>query len=114
MYMNEQTFELSETPTKGYIQVDDLIAPTLQILNLKGYRTAWSCSGHVREDCDSAYILFEFGEITPEELPSGWFWEEDGHMEYQYISRSPDDLIREITDVMRKLSDWAESLPSTY
>ena len=114
MYMDEKTFELSTEPMKHGVQIDDLIAQTIQTLNLKGYRTAWCCSGHVKEGFDSAYIQFEFGEITPEELPSGWFWEEDGHMLYQYTSCEPDDLDREITEVMRELHKWAESLPSTY
>ena len=114
MYMDEKTFELSAEPMEHGVKIDDLIAPTIQILNLKGYRTAWCCSGHVRKSFDSAYILFEFGEITPGELPSGWFWEEDGHMLYQYTSCEPDDLDREITEVMRELHKWAESLPSTY
>ena len=114
MYMDEETFELSAEPMKHGVQIDDLIAPTIQILNLKGYRTAWSCSGHVREGFNSAYIQFEFGGITPEELPDGWFWEEDGHMLYQYESYSPDDLKQEIEAVMKDLFKWAEALPSTY
>ena len=113
MYMDEKTFDLSIEPKEHWVQIDDLIAPTIQTLNLKGYRTAWSCSGHVREGFDSAYILFEFGEMTPEELPEGWFWEEDGHMIYQYESCSPDDLNQEISEVMDELFKWAESLPST-
>lgn len=114
MYMDEKTFELSDKPMEHGVQIDDLIAPTIQILNLKGYRTAWSCSGHVREGFDCAYIQFEFGEITPEELPDGWFWEEDGHMQCQYVSSSPDDLNSEIEEVMDTLFKWAKSLPSTY
>ena len=114
MYMDEETFELSAEPMKHGVQIDDLIAPTIQILNLKGYRTAWSCSGHVREGFDSAYIQFEFGMITPEELPTGWFWAEDGHMQYQYVSCFPDDLSWEIVEVMDMLFKWAKALPSTY
>ncbi len=114
MYMNEKTFELSTEPIEHGVQIDDLIAQTIQTLNLKGYRTAWCCSGHVKEGFDSAYIQFEFGEITPEELPSGWFWEEDGHMQHQYASCSPDDLKQEIEEVMCDLLNWAEALPSTY
>ena len=114
MYMNEMTFDLSTVPIEHGVQIDDLIAQTIQTLNLKGYRTAWCCSGHAKEGFDSAYIQFEFGEITPEELPSGWFWEEDGHMQYQYVSCSLDDLNQEIGKVMNDLLYWAEALPSTY
>ena len=114
MYMNEKTFELSTELIEHGVQIDDLIAQTIQTLNLKGYKTAWCCSGHAKEGFDSAYIQFEFGEITPEELPSGWFWEEDGHMQHQYASCSPDDLKQEIEEVMCDLLNWAEALPSTY
>lgn len=114
MYMNEKTFELSAETMEHGVQIDDLIAQAIQTLNLKDYRTAWCCSGHVKEGFDSAYIQFEFGEITPEELPSGWFWEVDGHMQYQYASCSPDDLKQEIGAVMKDLFKWAEALPSTY
>ena len=114
MYMNEKTFELSTEPIEHGVQIDDLIAPTIQTLNLKGYRTAWCCSGHAEKGFGSAYIQFEFGEITPEELPDGWYWEEDGHMQYQYVSFSPNDLTQEISEVMNELLKWAESLPSTY
>ena len=114
MYMNEKTFELSTEPTEYGVQIDDLIAQTIQILNLKGYKTAWCCSGHAKEWFHSAYIQFEFGEITPEDLPAGWFWEEDGHMQYQYVSSSQDDLNQEIAEVMSDLFKWAEALPSTY
>ena len=114
MYMDEKTFELSTKPLEHGVQIDDLMAQTIQTLNLKGYRTAWSCGGHVREDFSRAYIAFEFGEITPEELPDGWFWEEDGNMQYEYVSCEPDALEKEISEVMKELVDWAESLPSTY
>jgi len=52
--------------------------------------------------------------ITPEELPTGWFWAEDGHMQYQYVSCFPDDLSWEIVEVMDMLFKWAKALPSTY
>ena len=114
MYMNEKTFDLSTKPIENGVQIDDLIAQTIRTLNLKGYKTAWCCSGHVKEGFDSAYIQFEFGEITPEELPAGWIWVEDGHMVYQYESCTPDDLSREIAEVMDDLFEWAKALPSTY
>ena len=114
MYMDEKTFELSAEPMAHSVQIDDLIAETIQTLNLKGYRTAWCCSGHAREYFDIAYIQFGFGEITPEELPSGWYWIEDGQMQYEYVSCELDDLEQEIEEVMSELLNWAESLPSTY
>ena len=34
----------------GYVEIDELIAPSIQILNLKGYITEWCCSGHALKD----------------------------------------------------------------
>jgi len=35
-------------------------------------------------------------------------------MVYQYESCTPDDLSREIAEVMDDLFEWAKALPSTY
>ena len=49
--IDKETFEIytTETPdilNDGYFECDDLIAPTISILNVKGYTTTSSCSGH--------------------------------------------------------------------
>lgn len=39
-------------PTKvEVIQCDDLIAPLIRLLNMNGYKTAFSCSGHMYNNC---------------------------------------------------------------
>jgi hypothetical protein len=52
--MHEKTFDiyhndLSIVPD-GYVQIDELIAPSIQILNRKGYITIGCCSGHSFKD----------------------------------------------------------------
>ena len=50
-YMNCKTFEIymevqdEKTPNDWFF-VDDMIAPSIQLLNRKGYTTAFCCAGH--------------------------------------------------------------------
>ena len=114
MFIREDTFEITREPTGKCFEVDDLIAKTIQKLNLKGYITAFCCSGHVENRYpEYAYISFWFGEITPEQLPSGWYWVKDGLMEYEYKSTSQEELKIEIYSVMGKLESGAKGLPDT-
>lgn len=114
MYMNLKTFELRHDYKNAYVEVDDLIAPSIQLLNQKNYITSACCSGHIEEDPSCAYIQFDFGEMTPEVLPEGWYWEEDGLMYYEYLSTEKKQLEMEIHDTMRKLYEWAWGLPDAH
>ena len=115
MYINKDTFEITNSSDIGSFQVDDLIAEVIQKLNIKGYRTAFCCSGHYDSKYrpERAYIEFQFGEITPEYLPNGWCWEHDGHMEYKYVSTDAGELKEEISSIMEKARQWVDTLPST-
>ncbi|ELK4134493.1 TPA: hypothetical protein K8096_002527 [Staphylococcus pseudintermedius] len=54
---------------KGKQRIDFLIAPTIHILNSKGYKTKFSCSGHLKnKQWRHTYILFkDYNE--PNSLP---------------------------------------------
>lgn len=114
MYINKETFEITSSFDDGSFQVDDLIAELIQTLNIKGYRTAFCCSGHHDSGYipERAYIEFQFGGITPEYLPDGWCWEHDGHMEFEYAASNEEDLRKEIFTTMDKAKQWADTLPS--
>lgn len=90
--------------------IDELILPAIQILNDRGYHTTASCSGHVDKGYQCAYIQFAWGEITPETLPEGWRWAEDGLMEYMYQNDFNND---DIEIVMLSLCEWAKTLSNT-
>jgi hypothetical protein len=113
MYISEDSFEILENPCENSFEVDDLIAPAISLLNKRGYVTAWCCSGHAEheERPMHAYISFWFGETPPETIPEGWYWESDGHMEYEYENTEPDTLGEEIIRVMDDLTAWAGGLP---
>lgn len=115
MYIRSDTFELSSCKTDDCFEVDDAIAEIIVVLNRKGYRTAFCCSGHpdAGHDPEVAYIQFEFGGITPETLPDGWYWESDGQMEYVYDTADPKALEKTIIKVMKNLLMWAYDLKNT-
>jgi len=52
--MHEETFNIynrdQDIMPDGYVAIDDLIAPAIQVLNRKGYLTAGCCSGHPFSD----------------------------------------------------------------
>ena len=116
--MNFCTFDLSEyalSHNAYWCEIDDAIAEPVSLLNKKGYRTAFCCSGHADSghNPEVAYIQFEFGGITPETLPDGWYWESDGQMEYVYDTADPKELEKTIIKVMKNLLIWANDLPKT-
>ena len=50
-YMHSQTFDIIYNSNidgylDDYFEIDDYIAKPVQILNLKGYKTRFCCSGH--------------------------------------------------------------------
>lgn len=121
-YMDVETFNIVDSSIicdldlSNCCELDDEIAEVIGILNKKGYRTAFCCSGHSKSQHEQevAYIQFGFGEITPEKLPEGWKYIEDGHMEYTYTSFSVKELEHEIATVMAQLYIWACDLPELY
>lgn len=114
MYMNIRSFELLDHPERGYVKVDDLIAPAIRLLNLKNYITSACCSGHSRLVPEYAYIQYDFGEMTPERLPDGWFWDGDGQMYFEYLSQPGPEREQEIRKTMNALYEWAQDLPDAH
>jgi len=80
-YMHKKTFEITQSSGDGskipqeYFEIDDLIAPSVQILNRKGYITAGCCSGHwYTRGISESYVMFEEGVSLQglPELPDGF------------------------------------------
>lgn len=48
IYMNKKTYELSVNGNDNgeYIEIDEAIAQAISLLNMKGYKTSFCCSGH--------------------------------------------------------------------
>ena len=59
------------------VYIDELIYPTILLLNQNGYTTEFCCSGHMKEDSIQCYILF--AQETSDKIiqsfpvfPEGW------------------------------------------
>lgn len=63
-YMNLKTFEIwAESNIDGFhdehIEIDEVIAPVIRELNLKGYKTKFCCSGHPYTSLNEAFTNSE-------------------------------------------------------
>ena len=124
-YLNRKTFQIIKYGDRRIerlwaenFHVDDLIAPTIQILNRRGYFTAGCCAGEHSIPADgvwdyqhvfgTCWILFKEGVSLPS-LPPGF------HIEpYEILPSSV--CIAKICDTqhekaMNQLYEWALNLP---
>ena len=135
---------------KGHVKLDEDIAPIIRELNLKGYKTKGSCSGHpyyslneaflrsnesarklsgfieaentgqgeypiktlfVATD-DELYISFDGvnKDDFPVPLPTGFRWDDDNTIRYDYNETGTYELIAERLNVCKTLYVWARTL----
>ena len=59
--------DLKPTP-EDYFECDDMIAPTISLLNRKGYKTCFCCGGHPFPFIDNGVVD---RELTPADLAEG-------------------------------------------
>ena len=145
VFIHKNTFDVIRTDlsrimqSNDYFAVDELIAPTIQILNRKGYITEFSCSGHpfpyitegymnhdperkifeTRDEYSAAtYISFKEGIFLPH-LPPG-FVVDDGDdsqaklvitKKYRNFNKDFFEKARNILESMEELYKWALDLP---
>jgi hypothetical protein len=96
------------------IELDELIAPAIVLLNQKGYHTKYCCSGHWYQAFPEAYIYF-YDDCVPNTIPQSFRWcereNEKNTIRTRYqindIESDYDFVIR----VNKELFIWAENLP---
>lgn len=94
--------------------VDELILPTIIVLNKKGYKTLLSSSGHMYGEDQGPYIIFK--DCHDFRIPTGFHM--INHQGNTRISRlfngfiSLQVLLKEIVRLNLNLSEWAISLPN--
>lgn len=95
--------------------VDYLIAPILEELDKKGYKTKYSCSGHWDKQPYQTYIYFMY-DYGFENLPKGFNLkkEDDGCIIEAKIhsQQSTNVVISALTSSLNNLYEWAVSLPN--
>lgn len=60
------------------VEMDENMIAPIKVLNEKGYRTSFCCSGHVDRDYFGGYIAFHPSVVPylPDSTPAGWEWDE--------------------------------------
>jgi hypothetical protein len=102
------------------IELDEMITPTIIMLNKKGYMTSYCCAGHIDKNC--GYISFHYYDDMDEEmfLPKGYpewtyrFPQEKSDV-FRWKFESEDftgERIKEIGEVHKMIYNWAAELDS--
>lgn len=94
------------------IEVDDLMLPTIKILNEKGYYTRYCCSGHYTQNGgDNCYIMFE-DEVKFSSLPKGFKYDKGAIKNTIRRNFKSEDyeLFKEINLCANELLEWAIGL----
>ncbi|MED1125399.1 hypothetical protein [Bacillus atrophaeus] len=102
------------------VEIDDILVPTIILLNQKGYYTESCCSGHLEDLTRTSYIIFnEVVEKLPS-VPRGFrlsaMLAEEGQKRLtiaKHITVSPDSVIvfQDILNTALQMYAWAISLP---
>ena len=82
-YIDSKTFDIIENP--DFFKVDYDIAETISVLNKKGYRTIFSCSGHNRNGFLSHTIK------DPIQYYEGWIKKHDGNSNAHIVDKDDHD-----------------------
>ena len=104
------------------VQIDEMLLPTISLLNKKGYRTAFCCSGHTYDLLSNPYMFFETyicfeNHVKLPNLPEGFNYTGDFYGGRFSISKN---IFDDWTDTYRqaevlknnlKLLEWATELP---
>jgi hypothetical protein len=97
--------------------IDELLLPTIRMLNQKGYTTSYCCSGHFSEGKEAAgYITFAIDNTTKmcRSLPKGFKVDPDPpigvHLRWEFQEADECALHRAILKRSSELLSWAERL----
>lgn len=85
-------------------EIDDNIIDTLRLLNGKGYKTKFSCGGHVDGRIIYIYVLF-WDEHKFDTLPDGF--NAKGQQVYCYLKKADQDIIDSRVEA---LYEWARKV----
>lgn len=93
------------------VELDELIAPTIILLNLKGYYTKYCCSGHWYDDCLSPYIYFH-EDFLPGSIPNGFTLDNptSSTIRARYDENSEESKYDFVIRVNKELHNWALEL----
>lgn len=101
------------------VEIDDNMVVPIKILNSKGYKTAYCCSGHIERNIFGGYIAFKAGTPIPDTAPKGWSWDnhvmEDGKHCIRWHFNKGMSSIEKTKMIFKKTEElikWCENLES--
>lgn len=106
------------------VKIDELYIVIIKILNQKGYKTTYCCSGHTYEKLPQSYILFREGIKLPF-LPEGYVIDYEAHTIFESSKEITEirrdfylcsyenevELQKDILKSTLAVLEWAKSLP---
>ena len=106
------------------VKIDELYIAIIKLLNQKGYKTTYCCSGHIYEKLPQSYILFGEGIKLPS-LPEGYVIDHEAHTAFESVKGITEirrdfylnsygneaELQKDIIKSALSVLEWAESLP---
>ena len=111
----EETKRCSDILCDGYVfEVDELMIMPIKILNKKGYKTQFCCSGHIDRGYCGGYIAFAIG-CEPPTVPKDWHMDDKRCIRYSFNRKrlsSPETKYSEILKHMVTLDKWCKELPN--
>lgn len=103
-------------------EIDEMMLPVIEILNQKGYRTGYCCSGHYKDFVVQQYILFEsFVNLEDFVNKPDMFYmytEKDFGRVILELKQEYIDGINKVQQIVNihksiiQLIEWADSLPN--
>ena len=137
--MHRKTFEIymevqdEKTPNDWFF-VDDMIAPSIQLLNRNGYTTEWCCAGHPFIGCINVhpqsgveckceefftrelYVSFAAEVTALPPLPEGFYtttFRGKLDVRYKYPTDMTDayDIMAKGLEINRKFYNWTLQIP---
>ncbi len=101
------------------VDIDDIFAPIIVLLNEKGYYTKECCSGHMEEFITESYITFETDMDLLPNIPQGYklrilkaeSGEENVIMFKRITGRNTIEIFQEILNNALQTYAWALGLP---
>lgn len=116
-FLNDRYDEIpcpKEDCSGDVVELDELIAPTIILLNEKGYCTKFCCSGHWYSHSSTVYIFF-FDDCVPPYIPKSFKWDDYREpintMRARYDEKSDESKYDFVVRMNKELFEWAINLP---
>jgi len=95
------------------VEIDELFVLPIRILNQKGYKTKYCCSGHMIDEYINSYISFDDNVINLPSLPKGFYLDDNDYLSKQNINKTNITIRRDFNsyfsgDYLNNVQVWSK------